>query len=91
MFLKRKQRRKIKGKGCAKGRTHQEYITKKESNSPIVSLYTLMGLCLMNARDYNFNYKLRSVFRQEYNFTTNNWTWFDRQVHTTLLRTWVVS
>ena len=29
MFLKRKQRGKIKGKGCVDGRLQQEYITKR--------------------------------------------------------------
>ena len=55
MFLKSKQSRKMKGKGCAKGRPHQEYITKEESSSPIVLLCDRTGLCLMNAMYYNFN------------------------------------
>ena len=51
MFLKRKQRGKIKGRGCANGRPQQEYITKEESSSPTVSLYALMGIYLMDAID----------------------------------------
>ena len=51
MFLKRKQIRKMKGRGCANGRPQQEYITKEESSSPTVSLYTLMGSYVINALD----------------------------------------
>ena len=91
MFLKRKQSRKMKGKGCAKGRPHQEHITKEGSSSPIISLYALLGSFLVNAIDYNFNYKLRSTFGQEDDFTANKWTWFDMQVSTILLWTRVVS
>ena len=51
MFLKRKRSGKMKGRGCADGRPQQEYITKKESSSPTVSLYALMGSCVMDASD----------------------------------------
>ena len=51
MFLKRKSSGKMKGRGCADGRPQQEYITKEKSSSPIVSLYALMGSCLMDAID----------------------------------------
>ena len=51
MFLKRKRSGKMKGKGCADGRPQREYITKEESSSPTVSLYALMGSCLMDAID----------------------------------------
>ena len=51
MFLKRKQSGKWKGGGCANGRPQQEYITKEESSSPIVSLCALMGSRLMDAMD----------------------------------------
>ena len=51
MFLKRKQIGKMKARGCANGPPQQEYITKKESSSPTVSLYALMGSCLMDAMD----------------------------------------
>ena len=47
MFLKRKQSEKMKERGCANGRPQQEYITEEESTLPTVSLYGLMGLCLM--------------------------------------------
>ena len=51
MFLKRKRSGKMKGRGCADGRPQQEYITKEESSSPTVSLYALMGSCVMDALD----------------------------------------
>ena len=51
MFLKRKQSGKMKARGCANGRPQQEYITKEEPSSPTVSLYALMGSCLMDAMD----------------------------------------
>ena len=48
MFLKRKPSRKMKGRGCADGRPQQEYITREESSPPTVSLYALMGSCVMD-------------------------------------------
>ena len=38
-------------RGCEDGRPQQEYITKEESSSPTVSLYALIGFCVMNALD----------------------------------------
>ena len=49
MFLKRKRSGKMKGRGCADGRSQRDYITKEESSSPTVSLYALMGSCVMDA------------------------------------------
>ena len=49
MFLKRKHSGKMKGRGCADGRPQQEYIAKEESSSPTVSLYALIGSCLIDA------------------------------------------
>ena len=51
MFLKRKRSRKMKGRGCANDCSQQEYITKEESSSPTVSLYALIGSCVMDALD----------------------------------------
>ena len=48
MFLNRKQSGKMKRRGCANGRPQREYITKEESSSPTVSLYALIGLCVMD-------------------------------------------
>ena len=55
MFLKRKQSGKMKGRGCDGGRPQQECITKEESSLPTVSLYALMGLCLMDVMDKKIN------------------------------------
>ena len=51
MFLKSKQSEKMKGRGCANGRPQREYITKEESSSPTVSLYALMGFCVIDAME----------------------------------------
>ena len=51
MFLKRKRSGKMKGRGCAKGRPQQEYVTKEESSSPNVSLYAITDFCVMDAMD----------------------------------------
>ena len=87
MFLKRKKNRKMKAKGCAKGNQHRECNYKVELSSHIVPSYALVGSCLTNTMDYNFNYKLRSVIEQENNFIANKQTWFDTKVCTTLLWT----
>ena len=38
-------------RGCADDHSQQEYITKKKLGSPTVSLYALMGSCVMDALD----------------------------------------
>ena len=49
MFLKRKRCGKVKGRGCADGRSQREFISKDEASSPTVSLYALMVCCAINA------------------------------------------
>ena len=49
MFLKRKRCGKIKARGVADGRPQREYISKKESSSPTVSIYALMCHCAICA------------------------------------------
>ena len=39
----------MKGRGWANGRPQREYTTKKELSPPTVSLYALMGSCVMDA------------------------------------------
>ena len=51
MFLKRKQSGKMKRRGFADGCPQRDYITKEEPSLPTVSLYALMGSCVMNALD----------------------------------------
>ena len=41
----------MKGRGCANGCPQREYITKEESSLPTVSLYALMGSCVMDTMD----------------------------------------
>ena len=41
----------MKGRGCADGRPQHEYISKEESLSPTVSIYTLFGSCVIDALD----------------------------------------
>jgi hypothetical protein len=45
MFLKRKRDSTVKARGCADGQPQREYISKDESSSPTVSIYTLMASC----------------------------------------------
>ena len=49
MFLKRKRCGKIKGRGCADGRSQREFISKDQASSPTVSLYALMLSCVIDA------------------------------------------
>lgn len=51
MFLKRKWSGLVKGRGCADGRPQRKYITKDESSLPTVSIYALMGSCVLDAID----------------------------------------
>ena len=41
----------MKGRCCAYGQPQREYITKGKLNSPTVSLYALMVLCVMDAME----------------------------------------
>ena len=49
MFLKRKQSSKIKARGCADGRSQRDFISKKETRYPTVSIYALMCSCAIDA------------------------------------------
>ena len=51
MFLKRNRSAKMKGRGCADGRPQRNYITKEESSATTVSVYALIGFCVMDALD----------------------------------------
>ena len=83
MFLKRKQRAKMKAKGCAEGHYHQMFNHKAESSSHLVPSCSHMGSCMIDTM--NYNYKLRNVIGQEEDFTANKWTWFDKKVYATFL------
>ena len=49
MYLKEKRDGKIKGRGCADGRSQRLYTTKIESSSPTASLAGLMLSCMIDA------------------------------------------
>ena len=49
---------KVKAKGCAEGRYHQDSNQELESSSHLVPSSAYMGSCVMDTMDYN--YKLRS-------------------------------
>ena len=51
MFLKMKQSGKMKGREYANSSPQQECIIKEESSLPNVSLYALMGSCLVDVMD----------------------------------------
>ena len=49
MFLKRKRCGKIKGRGCADGRSQRDFISKEEASSLTASLYAIMLTSLIDA------------------------------------------
>ena len=63
----------MKGSGCADGHLQQEYITKEKSSSPTVSLYALMGSCVMDALDNRkvITVDIFGVFLQDVGHKTN--------------------
>jgi len=50
MFLKEKRDRSIKVRGCANGKSQQEYTTKAETSSPTLSLESMMT-CVIAAKE----------------------------------------
>ena len=89
MLLKRKQSAKVKAKGCAEGHYHQKFNHKLELSTHIV--ISCLHVCLYMTNTLNNNYKLRSVFGQKDDFTTNTWKWFDTQVRDIFLWSWMIS
>ena len=85
MFLNKKRSGKMKAKGCTKGCHHRECNHKVESSSLMVPSYALLGSCLTNTMDYNFNYKLWSVIGRADDFTANKWMWYYIPVRAKLL------
>lgn len=49
MFLKRKRCGKIKGRGCADGRSQRDFISREEASSPTASIYAIMLTCVIDA------------------------------------------
>ena len=69
MFLKRKQKAKVKAKGCAEGNCHWIFKHKLESSSHIIPSCFHVGSYMMNVMDYN--YKLMSVIQHEDDLIAN--------------------
>ena len=89
MFLKRKQRPKLKAKGCAEGNYPLVLKHEMESSSDLVQSNTHKGCNMLNTTYYN--YKLSSVFGREDDSITKKWTWFNKQVRDTFLCPWMIS
>jgi hypothetical protein len=49
MFLKEKRCGKIKGRGCADGRSQREYMSKQKTSSPTVATEVLILTCVIDA------------------------------------------
>ena len=88
MSLKRKQREKLKAKGCIEGRYHHTFNHVLESSSDLVQSNIYKGCCILNTMDYN--YKLRRVIGREDDFKTTKWTWFNKQVYDTFWCSWMI-
>jgi hypothetical protein len=52
MFLKEKQCGKLKGRGCADGRSQRDYMTKEDTSSPTVATKALMLSCMIDATEH---------------------------------------
>jgi len=50
MFLKEKRNGMIKARGCADGRSQQEYTAKSNTSSPTVSLEAMMMPCAIDTK-----------------------------------------
>jgi hypothetical protein len=49
MFIKERRCGKIKGRGCADGRSQREYMSKEETSSPTVATEALILTCVIDA------------------------------------------
>jgi len=54
MFLKEKRDGTIKARGCAGGRSQQEYTTKSDTSSPTVSMESMMMSCTIDAKENRY-------------------------------------
>ena len=74
--MKRKQRMKLKAKGCEEDKYHLTFNNILTSDSDLLQSNTHKGCCVLNATDYN--YKLSSVIGRENEFKTTKGTWFNK-------------
>ena len=89
MSLKRKRVAKLNAKGCTESRYNCIFSNVLESSSDLLQSNTHKGCCVLNATKYN--YKLRSVIGREDDFKVTKWTWFNKQVCSTFLCSWMIS
>ena len=86
--MKRKRRMKLKAKGCAEGQYHLLFNNALTSSSKMLRSKSHKGCCVLNTNKYN--YKLRSVIGREDESKVTKWMWFNKQVHDTLLCSWMI-
>jgi hypothetical protein len=51
MFLKKKRCRRIKGRGCANGRSQRDYTLKEDASAPTVFIESVMLSCVQDAKE----------------------------------------
>ena len=81
--MKRKQRTNLKARNPEQDKYHLMFNNVLPSDSDLLCTNTHKGCYLLDANEYN--YKLRSVIEQEDESKLKKWTWFNKQVHDTLL------
>ena len=83
MFLKRKQRMKLKANSNEENKYRLMFNNVLSSDSDLLRSNTHKGYCVLNANKSNC--KLRSVIGQEDESKVKKWTCFNKQVHDMLL------
>ena len=89
MSLKRKRRMKLKANNHTENKYHLMFNNILSSDADLLQTNTHKGCCMLNVNE--FNYKLRSAIGQEDESKVTIWTWFNEQVHDTLLCSWMIS
>lgn len=51
IFLKQKRNGKIRGRGCADGRKHLDYVTKEEDSSPTIATDAMFFIITIAAKE----------------------------------------
>jgi hypothetical protein len=52
MFLKKKRCGRVKGRGCADGRSQRAYISKEDASAPTVAIESVMLSCVIDAAEH---------------------------------------
>ena len=79
----------VEGKRYVEDHYHLIVNNVLTSSSELLQSNTHKVCGVLNTTDYN--YKLRSVIRQEDNSKVSKWTWFNKQVRDTFLCSWMIS